>query len=74
MKNQKILISFDIEEFHAVSSKNKKSIIVFEMINVAKHYFFFFLNNYLKSRTYDIMILPKTANGHSYFDLKQRFY
>ena len=70
MKDQKILIPSDIKEFHAVSLTNKKNIIVFEMINTAEHYSLFFFNNYSKSRTYDIMVLRKTASGHSYFDLK----
>ena len=43
MKNQKILISFDVKEFYVVSSKNKKNITVFEMINAAEHYSFSFL-------------------------------
>ena len=38
MKNQKILISSDIKKFYAVSPENKKSIIVFEVINVVEHY------------------------------------
>ena len=42
MKNQKISISFDVKKLYVVSLKNKKNIIVFEMINIAKHYSFFF--------------------------------
>ena len=74
MKGQEILIPFDIKEFYAINSENKKSITVFEMINVAEHYSPPSLIIIQNQKTYDIMILRKTPSGHSYFDLRQRFY
>ena len=40
MKNQKILIPFDVKEFYVISSKN---IIIFKVINAAEHYSFFLI-------------------------------
>ena len=38
MKDEKILVFLNIKQFYAVSSENRKSITVFEMINAAGQY------------------------------------
>jgi hypothetical protein len=38
MKKQDILMSADLKEYYAVSSENRKSVIIIEMINAADDY------------------------------------
>jgi hypothetical protein len=40
MKKQKIIVSIEIKKHYQVSFENRKSLIIIEMINVVKKYFF----------------------------------
>jgi hypothetical protein len=43
MKKQEIIVFIEIKEHYQVSSENRKSLIIIEMINAVEEFFFSFM-------------------------------
>jgi hypothetical protein len=56
MKKQEIIVSIEIREHYQVSSENRKSLIIIEMINAVEEYFSLTHDYYSGARYNDQLI------------------
>ncbi len=55
-KKHKIIVSIEIKEHYLVSSENRKSMIIIEMVNAAKEYSLSLNNNHSEARFNDQLV------------------